>query len=159
MRAPGPIVFVALALLAVAGCTRSHDRDLGRALLAAKWQTARDLVRDGANVNAPLSVRFGEPVLARLATLPDAEGVRVALELGALADRGDYIGRTPLMFAAANNRTESMRLLLEAGADVNADAAGGRTAVGAAKFAQAHEALALLYASGAHDLPPRKLFP
>ena len=153
-----PVVIV-LCLLVVAGCTRSKDRDLGDALLEGRWNDARDLVRDGASIDAPQSVRFGEPVLARLATLPSSEGVRIALELGADPNRGDYIGRTPLMFAAANDRVETMGLLIAAGADVNAWAAGGRSAIAAAKYAEAKQAISVLMAAGARDEPSRRLFP
>jgi len=159
MRTAPRAAVAAVALLTLAACVRTRDQDLGRALLGGNWQEARDLVRDGASIDAPQSVRFGEPVLARLATLPSAEGVKVALELGANPNRGDYIGRTPIMFAAANNRLETMRLLIAAGADVDAEAAGGRSAIGAAKHAEAREAVALLLASGAHDLEARRLFP
>ena len=146
-------------LLFAAACTRSNDRALGQALMDGRWQDARDLVRNGASIDAPQSVRFGEPILARLATMDKVEGVKVALELGADPNRADYIGRTPLMFAAWKNQLETMRILITAGADVNAWAAGGRSAIGAAKYEKHDAAVAVLLAAGARDDAPRRLFP
>jgi ankyrin repeat protein len=149
-----------LAFVAVlAGCTKSLDRDLGRALIGGDAEQARRLVGQGADINAPQSVRYGEPILVRLAVLPSASGVRAALELGADPDRGDFVGRTALMVAAAANRTDAMRLLIDAGADVDLEGAAGRTALGAAKAAGATEAIAVLVAAGARDVEAKALYP
>ena len=156
MRRLGALAALALVL---AGCTKPRDRDLGRALLGGDVEQARHLVKQGADINAPQSVRYGEPILVRLAVLPSASGVKAALELGADPNRGDFVGRTALMVAAEGNRTDAMRALLDAGADVNLEGAAGRTALGAAKAAGATEAIALLLASGAKDVEPKALYP
>lgn len=153
------LLAIAAATVALAGCTKPLDRDLGRALIGGDAAQARRLVKEGADINAPQSVRYGEPILVRLAILPSASGVKTALELGADPNRGDFVGRTALMVAAAANRTEAMRLLLDAGADVNLEGAAGRTALGAAKAAGAAEAIAILVAAGAKDVEAKALYP
>ena len=151
------VLLAGVALLAA--CTKPLDRDLGRALLGGDAEQARRLVKEGADINAPQSVRYGEPILVRLAVLPRASGVKTALELGADPNRGDFVGRTALMVAAAANRTEAMGLLIDAGADVNFEAAAGRTALGAAKAEGASEAIAMLLAAGAKDVEAKALYP
>jgi hypothetical protein len=153
------LLAVAALSVAVTGCTKPLDRDLGRALIGGDVEQARRLVKEGADINAPQSVRYGEPILVRLSVMPGPSGVKAALELGADPNRGDFIGRTALMVAAAGNRAESMRLLIAAGADVNLEATGGRTALGAAKAAGATEAIALLLAAGAKDVEAKALYP
>jgi ankyrin repeat protein len=152
-------VVLAVAVVALAACTKPLDRDLGRALLGGDVEQARRLVEQGADINAPQSVRYGEPILVRLSVMPGPSGVKAALELGADPNRGDFIGRTALMVAAAGNRAESMRLLIAAGADVNLEATGGRTALGAAKAAGSTEAIAILAAAGARDVEAKALYP
>ncbi|HEX6850380.1 MAG TPA: ankyrin repeat domain-containing protein [Candidatus Polarisedimenticolaceae bacterium] len=152
-----PVLLAGVAILAA--CTKPLDRDLGRALIGGDVEQARRLVKEGADINAPQSVRYGEPILVRLAVLPSASGVKTAIELGADPNRGDFVGRTALMVAAAANRTEAMRLLIDAGADVNLEAAAGRTALGAAKAEGSTEAIALLVAAGARDAEPKALYP
>ena len=153
------LLAVAALSVAMTGCTKALDRDLGRALIGGDVEQARRLVKEGADINAPQSVRYGEPILVRLAVLPSASGVKTAIELGADPNRGDFVGRTALMVAAAANRTDAMRLLIDAGADVNLEGAAGRTALGAAKAAGATEAIALLVAAGARDAEPKALYP
>jgi ankyrin repeat protein len=74
----------------------------------------------------------------------DADMVRALLQAGADINGRDFMGRTPLMFAASDTRIEILRMLLEAGADVNATDAKGGNALRHALEAEAEKAAELL---------------
>jgi hypothetical protein len=102
----------------------------------------RELLRAGADPNAGPP---DEPALA-FACWNDPQTVRVLLEAGARTDATTtvYITNkkrfrkvTPLMVAAYAGQLPIVKLLLEAGADVNAVDSGGNTAVAWAKISRA----------------------
>src|SRR4051794_39632946 len=55
----------------------------------------------------------------------DAEGLRAALKTGVPVDSRNFLGMTALMYAAAIDRPEMAKLLIEAGAQVNAESPFG----------------------------------
>ena len=114
----------------------------------------------------------GQTALMWAAAQADADVVRVLLahgaDVGARSDshllpvsRGDgdpfeqYVmeaqrGSTPLLFAARNGRIENVRLLLDAGADVNEAAPNGQSALVTASFSGQGELAAFLLERGAN---------
>ena len=64
----------------------------------------------------------GKPVLYRLSERgepDDVELVKLILERGASPNTQTFKGKTPLYVASQNNHTDIVKLLLDAGADVN----------------------------------------
>lgn len=130
------------------------------------------LDRGAANVNAR-EASYGQTALMRAAARDDPEIVRLLLAHGAdiharsttyllpvslgnpLDDVGGGAvmvpqrGYTPLLFAARHGRIENIRLLLDAGADVNEAAPTGESALVVASFSGQGRAAALLLARGA----------
>ncbi len=87
-------------------------------------------------VIAFMSSPFYHPALVRAAQRGDAEAVARAIARGANLDRrtsvfgtGEFNDWTALMWAAYARNDEVVRLLANAGADVNAQSGGGRTAL------------------------------
>jgi ankyrin repeat protein len=74
-----------------------------------------------AGVSADSTDPFGETALHTCARTGNPAAVKVLLAHGASVDPVEaWRGQTPLMWAAAEGHTEVMKLLIEAGADVNA---------------------------------------
>ena len=74
-----------------------------------------------AGVNANTTGPLGETALHVCARTGKPDAVRVLLTNRALVDPiENWRGQTPLMWAAAEGQVDAMRLLIEAGADVNA---------------------------------------
>src|SRR5687767_10190426 len=77
------------------------------------------LLKAGVGVNA--TGRLGETPLHLCARTGKPDAVKVLLSHGATVDTiENWRGQTPLMWAAAEGHAATMRLLIEAGADVNA---------------------------------------
>jgi uncharacterized protein len=107
----------------------------------------------------------GATPLLRAAKAGDAESVKLLLAHGALVDLPNVLGHTPLMAAAGSGRgnvptrgrskseaqaLETVRLLKEAGADVNHRAVDGDAAVHGAAIHGWNEVLKLLASYGAN---------
>ncbi|KAJ1479977.1 ankyrin repeat-containing domain protein [Baffinella frigidus] len=84
------------------------------------------LINAGADVNATFEDpccpgRFSTPLHTAIKTLDDDEDyVRALLKAGAATDTRDFAGSTPLIWAGHHGCAESVALLLEAGADIDA---------------------------------------
>ena len=77
------------------------------------------LLKAGVSVNA--TGRLGETALHLCARTGDPDAVKILVSHGASVDTiENWRGQTPLMWAAAEGHGAAMRVLIEAGADVNA---------------------------------------
>jgi ankyrin repeat protein len=107
----------------------------------------------------------GATPLLRAAKAGDADSVKLLLDHGALVDLRNVLGHSPLMAAAGSGRgnvptrgrskteaqaLETIRLLKGAGADVNARAVEGDTAVHGAAIKGWNEVIKLLASAGAN---------
>lgn len=157
--------------------TRSGDTALMMAARTGKVDAVGVLLDAGADVNAQETWGGTSPLMWALQE-GHTETVRLLLERGAdIAQRSYYVpsasGRgfegatpiaekpegefqefssgwmTPLMFAAREDRVESLRLLLDAGADINARAADGKDALSLALFDGSYAAAEFLIDNGA----------
>ncbi len=166
-----------LERLLAAGADPNAATSLGETLLMTCTGTgAADavamLLDRGASVNAR-EASYGQTALMRAAARDDPEVVRLLLEHGAdirarsttyllpvslgnpLDDVGGGAvmvpqrGYTPLLFAARHGRVENVRLLLDAGADVDEAAPTGESALVVASFSGQGRVAALLLERGA----------
>ena len=76
----------------------------------------------------------------------DAKTVQLLLKSGASVNARNDEGRTPLMYAAKNLRSDSLKALIAAGADVNARAEDGKTPL---MYSKDVESVKVLSAAGA----------
>lgn len=112
----------------------SETREPARGQTALMWAAAnrhpdvvRVLVGRGANVHVRTGTR---PLIAMLDRGP-RRTVKTSIQDAQEVQRG---GSTAILFAAQSGDTESVRVLLDAGADVNDTAADGRSALVLATF-------------------------
>ncbi len=112
--------------LSLTACTTEIDTQL---MLTAREgdnsPRVRTLLDAGADANA--TNRRGHAVLLYSAAVGDAESVQALIEAGAQVDWNNSMGGetwTPLMYAARGGHKVTVRLLLEANADVNAERRG-----------------------------------
>lgn len=80
---------------------------------------------------------------------PDHKGVTELLDLGRWIDKPDGTGTTPLIAAVRNRDTPMVELLLSRGANVNATASNGFSALGMARSNGDSAMATLLQRSGA----------
>ena len=102
---------------------------------------ARLLAHESTEFSRPSGIWFGlasrpetpsgEPTLLHVAAeTNDTDSVtRLLLDAGLQVDARDHFSNTPLHIAARNKHLATMRLLLERGADVNAEDCAGYTAI------------------------------
>ena len=102
---------------------------------------ARLLAQESTEFSRPSGIWFGlasrpetpsgEPTLLHVAAeTNDTDSVtRLLLDAGLQVDARDHFSNTPLHIAARNKHLATMRLLLERGADVNAEDCAGYTAI------------------------------
>ena len=144
-----------LKVLLDAGASRTDQRDLNMALLnaarAGKLESVRQLIEAGADPNADFSDAVDEitgagmtigyhggagSVLIGAATSGNPDVVREILRYHPMIEERDRQGRTALIEASEDSsnapesaRAECVRLLVDAGADVNAHDKDGNTAL------------------------------
>jgi ankyrin repeat protein len=127
------------------------------AIQEGRLDDAKKLIANGANVNA--ANPDGTTALMQAAEgssyMPNnAPVVAMLLEKGATVDAQDNRGRTALYHAAAEGKTEAMRLLLARKANPNQKASDGSTPLLAAITFGRADAMNLLLANGSEvDLP------
>jgi uncharacterized protein len=86
---------------------------------SASGAVMEQLVKAGVNPNA--TGPLGETALHTCAHTGNVDGAKALLARGAKVDAGDnWRGQTPLMWAAAQGHAAMVRVLAEAGADLNA---------------------------------------
>jgi TonB family protein len=85
-------------------------------------------------------------------TKPDALPLKTLLNAAANPNISDSRGFTPLIIAAAEGKTEFVKLLLEKGADVNAKDKNGATALSYAKAKGYGEVVKLLEKAGGNGV-------
>lgn len=93
---------------------------------------------------ASLDANAASLKLLEAARKGDAAGVQRALRSGARSNVRDTFGRTPLMLAAMNARTDALSVLLRAGADTSALDHDGATALELARAQKREPAVGLL---------------
>lgn len=92
------------------------------ALVDERWSAARELIRLGADVEAPNAViawtggGFGHSALHTMVSRMNHDGVQILISAGADVNRQTTLGSTPLYFAASVDDPQLVSLLLGAGA-------------------------------------------
>jgi hypothetical protein len=124
--------------------------------LANSERTARAAQSGALSMSADRSARAAlernalEPVnLQSASAAGDLAQATLLLDQGAAVDARDTLGRTPLLFAVAQNRIEVVRLLLARGADPNAADNAGLTPLQQARNKDFQDIAALLERAGA----------
>jgi ankyrin repeat protein len=148
-----------LALGALLGCWGRDDDALVDAVLKKNdLARARTLLAQGADVNQPVG-GDGETLVMAFALTPDTSTLRFLIE-EAKADvnaRSLTSGQTALMYAAMHGRAENIRMLVAAGAELDAAGSEGQTAVSIAKARNHPEIAQQLIALGAKDAEPKDI--
>ena len=122
-----PCKWVAEAIFKLTDDIDARRKDGSTLLMLAAGRTCSWmldlLLENGADVNA--KDKFGWTCLFKVVNSPDPHGekcLRMLLARGARSDEKDNYGRTPLMFAADYGHLGLMDILIDHGADVNAQA-------------------------------------
>ena len=112
-------------ILIAAGAKISASSEYGDTVFSeATEDVLRELLKDGAGVNAP--DEDGDVPLAKVRTPGEAEFL---IESGAEVDRVDSNGRTPLMSAAGQSILNTVGVLVGAGAQIDHQDKDGQTAL------------------------------
>lgn len=154
----------AMRLLVKSGASRdSFDQVLMVALRWGELDAFRLMLEYGANPRADdrnVGSRLASIPRSRLVHVPEL--LKILLQRGWPIDAGSQDGQTALMYAANDNNLELMRLLLNAGADVNVHCeckgilSGGHSALTLATSGGHEKAVVLLLDAGAVVDAPSK---
>lgn len=145
---------------------------LNAAAFHGHWRLSQFLIERGADVNLPLPDTGETPLHAALSSARPAQHlvVRVLLANGADPNRattravetGAFMrdcrtkGETPLHRAAAFAAEDTIRLLLDAGAKVDAKDANGDTPLSWASWYLRSDAILRLLCYGGHSIHPKR---
>ncbi len=164
MAVVGGILLVALLITATIAFTAIDGSPNRRAIYSAlqtpDFSLARSLIENGGDVRDPASGMTG---LMFAALFGQTNEARRLLKTGSEVNARDKWGRTPLIWATTSGgavrvplqrKAEMTRLLIRSGADVDAKAVDGTTALLSAVAARNTEAVRLLLAQHA-DLDVR----
>jgi ankyrin repeat protein len=138
------------------GCSDQKSRDLSVAVGSNNFESATRLIRSGGDVNARFGKERGTMLMA-LAGSPDSPAVQFLLDNKAEVNLKDLWGVTATMYAAMNGRIDNIHALIAAGADVNAAANDGSTALSIAKAKGFESVVSALLAAGAKDVAAQDL--
>ena len=119
------------AALLLAACNRgpfTPDTTLAFAARAGDGPQIRQLVKDGADPNAPSGGNGWTPLMHAIHKHQNAS-VTALLDVGADPNRADAQDVTPLMMAAGYGYDDTVRLLLGRGADPRVRRTNGETAL------------------------------
>jgi len=124
--------------------TADGDSALDLAILSGRTQVAEVLLAKGARLDA-------SALLLKAATIgvTDRDTVRFLTERGADPEQRDAAGDTPLLIAIRQDNHRLATHLVNRGADVNVQAADGRSALDLAQQLQLPELISLLQRQGA----------
>jgi len=122
------------------------------ALSRRHWQTAAALIAHGASLEGHGVNRTAlESAMCGMSHAGDATALRVFLDAGIAPDLAPAGSVTPLMCAAQGKQLETAKLLIRAGANVNARASHNRTALKIATGNRLGELVEVLKAAGARE--------
>jgi ankyrin repeat protein len=139
-----------LSILTTSGRPVTATSSLFEALRRNDTASVKTLIGSGADVSSGDDTGATPLMYAALYTGPDS--LHTLLEHRAAVNVANKYGATPLMWAAS--RTANVKVLVDGGADVNARASDGVTAlVAAARYSNA-DAMRILLAAGADTKAP-----
>ncbi len=137
--------------LLASGAETSAENEQGRDvfLLAAEGGQTRVVEKFlAAGADANMADKYGTTALMMAARSP--ETVKVLLDAGTVVDaKTEPLGMTALYMAAMNGWAEPVRLLIKAGANVNAKDMDGRTPLNRARVGKHAAVVELLKSAGA----------
>ena len=122
------ILLFSLPLAAgIVGCGTRQDAEMCDVMArygAAGIEDAREMIEQGASVNARFAGRNGITCLMAITSVPEA--VEMLLESGADPDIRDFDGDTAITSAALAGHAQSVEILIRYGANVNNQSRTGR---------------------------------
>lgn len=139
------VAFALIFTLAISACGNKND-SLVRSAKEGRLQDVRELLKQGADVNAKTD--SGATALMWACFFGKVEVAEVLLSNGADVNARDDKGWTALMAAAEQGYPEVLELLIAKGADVNARNAENQTALTYAMGRQREKETAILKAAG-----------
>ena len=142
----GTCAAVLAAWFSTAGL-HATDSDVADAVMRGDRETARELLADGADVNAPQA--DGAPALHWAVYRGDTSIVTLLIDAGADVGAANRNGATPLSLASSRGDTAALVALIDAGADPNEQDLFGRTPLMRAARTGIVDALAVLLDRGA----------
>ncbi|KAL8887444.1 MAG: hypothetical protein Q9215_004979 [Flavoplaca cf. flavocitrina] len=143
---------VTTLLMHGASITTANDVNAQPIHLAAQTgniATIRALVHAGADINTVVHRTQMTPIHYAAEYQDCFEHIQGLTELGARIDGRDYMGWTPLQWAAWRGHLFSLHALLQCGADVNSQTLDGNAAIMLAVANNSHECVQMLIQAGA----------